>query len=201
LEELRLLVSPFVLIDRELPADLGGSAILYDVAGGIESTARHLRSLGHRRIGLLAGPDGLRPGREAARGMREFCAGHPEVTCVIEHGAFSSQFGENAASRILTSAERPTAVIAGGYQILLGVLGAMRAFGLRAPDDVSLVAFDDVESLEFFDPPIAALSREPVAIGEQAAELLLARIHGRHPDPVIVSTVFRPRRSCGPPHA
>lgn len=198
LAELRLLDSPFVVIDREVPAELGGSGILYDVAQGIAATARYLYSLGHRRFGLLAGSVGLRPGREAARGLQEFCAAHPGSCCVVEHGAFTRQFGEAAASRLLTSAQRPTALIAGGYQILLGLLVALRAFDLRVPDDVSVVAFDDLECFEFFDPPVAALARQPVAFGERAAELLLARIEGQSPDSVVVTPVFKPRRSCGP---
>src|SRR5262249_18414962 len=71
LEELSTLAVPFVSVDRDLPERLGGSAVLCDHASGVESAARHLISLGHRRIGLLAGPSDLRPGREVARGLRE----------------------------------------------------------------------------------------------------------------------------------
>jgi LacI family transcriptional regulator len=201
LEELRTLSVPFVAVDRELPGDLGGAAVLSDHAHGIESAARYLVSLGHRRIALLAGPRELLPGREAALALTKLAGSLPDVSCVIDHGPFSAAFGEVATSRVITSADRPTAIITGGHLIMLGALGSLRAFGLKVPYDISLVTFDDSESLAFFDPPITALSREPLALGSSAAELLLARIEG-HPSPnIIVCPVFRPRASCGPPPA
>lgn len=198
LEELSTLTVPFVAVDRDLPPELGGGTVLCDHAQGIESAARYLVSLGHRKIGLLAGPVELRPGRETARALSEFCSVNPDVSCIIEHGPFSPQFGEATSSRLLMSADRPTALIAGGYQLLLGVMASIRAFGLRVPEDVSVIAFDDLDSLDFFDPPIAALSREPLEVGRQAARLLLARLAGETPPAAIVAPVFRPRASCGP---
>lgn len=199
IEELTNLRVPFVALDRELPAELGGSAVLSDHATGVQGAARHLATLGHRRIGLLAGPSNIRPGRELARGLTEFCDQRPEISCAIEYGPFSIESGEDAASRMLTSPDPPTALVAGGYQILLGILSAVRAFDMRIPDDVSVITFDDQDSLPFFSPPIAALSREPLELGNRAAELLLARLEGRTAgSAVTLPSVLRPRASCGP---
>jgi LacI family transcriptional regulator len=198
IDELKALAVPFVAVDRELAPELGGGAVYLDHARGLESVVRYLFSLGHRRIGLLAGPRELRPGREVARALEEFCALHPGATGTVEHGPFSFEFGERAASRMLTAAERPTAIIAGGYYILLGLLAAIRAFGQRIPGDVSVVTFDDLDSLAFFDPPISVVSREPLELGRRAGELLLASFAGETPDPVVISPIFRPRDSCGP---
>jgi LacI family transcriptional regulator len=199
LEELKVLAAPFVAVDRELPPELGGSAVYCDHARGLESVVRYLVSLGHRQIGLLAGPSELRPGREVARALEEFCSANPGVTGTVEHGPYSFEFGERAASRMLTSADSPTAIIAGGYYILLGLAAAIRAFGKRIPDDVSVVTFEDLDSFAFFDPPISAVSREPLELGRRAGELLLARFEGRTPEPILISPVFRPRASCAPP--
>ncbi len=199
IDELTAIDFPFVAIDRALPPELSGSAVLSDHAKGTEAAARHLASLGHRRIGLIAGPGNLRPAREAARGLLEFCDSHPEISCVIEYGAFSAEFGEEATSRLLSSADRPTALISGGYQILLGVVATVRAYGLKMPNDLSLITFDDSDALPFFNPPIAALSREPFRVGQRAAELLIARLSGDgSPTTVSMTPVFRPRASCGP---
>ncbi len=197
--ELRSATIPFVAVDRELPTDLGGAAVFSDHADGVEAAARYLVSLGHRRIGLIAGPNSLRPGREASVALARFCDEHPDVTCAIEHGEFSREFGETATGRMLTARSRPTALIAGGYQILLGILAAVRAFEMTIPQDVSVISFDDPDALEFFDPPIAALSREPLELGRRAAEQLLASLRGESPEAVIVAPVFRPRRSCAAP--
>lgn len=201
LEELRALAVPFVLVDRELPGNLESVAVLSDHAQGIESAARYLVSLGHRRIALLAGPRDLRPGREAARALSDFCKSFPDVSCVIEHGSFSTRFGEVATSRMVTSADRPTAIIAGGHLIMLGMLASLRAFGLKIPYDMSALTFDDSGDLAFFDPPMTALSREPLELGRTAAELLLACLDGRASSNIVVPPVFRPRASCGPPPA
>ena len=199
LAELRTLTVPFVSVDRDLPPELSGSAVLCDHASGVEAAARYLGSLGHRRIALLAGPSELRPGREVARGLAEFCASAPGIECIVEHGPPTIDFGELASSRLVTSANRPTAIIAGGYYLLLGVMSALRAFGLKAPRDISLVTFDDLDSLAFFDPPIAALAREPLEQGRRAAELLIARLAGEIPADAVITPIFRPRASCGPP--
>jgi LacI family transcriptional regulator len=199
LEELRTLSVPFVAIDRDLPKDLGGAAVLCDHAYGVESASRYLVSLGHHRIALLAGVRDLRPGREAARALTEFCNSLPDVSSEIVYGPFSTEFGEVATSRLITSADRPTAIIAGGYHIMLGVLQSLRAFELKLPYDISVITFDDSESLAFFDPPLTALSLEPLELGRSAGELLLAKIEGQTSSDAVVSPVFRPRASCGPP--
>jgi LacI family transcriptional regulator len=199
LAELANLTVPFVAVDRELPATLGGSAVLSDHAKGIQAAARHLASLGHRRIGLLAGPSNIRPGREVARGLEEFCETRPAISCVIEFGPYSTEFGENASTQMLTSSDPPTALVAGSYQVLLGILSAARAFELRIPEDVSVITFDDQDALPFFSPPIAAVSREPLELGNRAAELLLDQLAGRSPDlAVTLPSVLKPRGSCGP---
>ncbi len=199
LQELRALAVPFVAVDREIPKALGGAAVVCDDAHGIKSAARYLVSLGHRRIALLAGAHELRPGREAAKALGEFCRSVPDVSSIIEHGAISALFGEVATSRIITSADRPTAIITAGHLIMQGVLTSLKAFGLTVPSDISLITFDDSEYLAFFDPPITALSREPLELGRCAGELLLAQINGQGSSNIVISPVLRPRGSCGPP--
>lgn len=120
---------------------------------------------------------------------------------MIDHGAFSREFGEASASRLLMAGDRPTALIAGGYQILLGVIASVRAFRLSIPDDVSMIAFDNPDALQFVAPPISAVSLLPLELGRGAAELLLARLKGETPPDMIVTPVFRPRASCGPRRA
>jgi LacI family transcriptional regulator len=199
LDELGALPVPFVAVDREVPKHLGGAAVLCDDAHGIKSIARYLVSLGHRRIALLAGARELRPGRVAATALSEFCKSAGQVSSIVEHGPISPVFGEVATSRIITSANRPTAIIAAGHLILQGVLTSLKAFGLTVPHDISVITFDDSEYLAFFDPPITALSREPLELGRCAAELLLSQINGQACSDTIISPVLRPRRSCGPP--
>ena len=75
----------------------------------------------------------------------------------------------------------------------------MRQRGIRIPGELSLVTFDDIRMLEFVEPPIAVVSREPVVIGREAAAILLRRLKGGAPEQTRIATTFDPRGSCAPP--
>ena len=83
--------------------------------------------------------------------------------------------------------------------ILPGVLKVLRSRDLRIPEDLSLVTVDEVRLLEFIEPPIAVVSREPLEIGREGASLLLRLLQGGEPEQVPIRTRFIPRASCAPP--
>ena len=93
----------------------------------------------------------------------------------------------------------PTAIVVGSILYLEGVLGAIRARGLRIPADVSLIGFDEAAFINLLDPPITVVSREPRAVGRAAAEMLLRLLGGAPAEQVTVPTVLRPGSSTGPP--
>lgn len=197
LVELRRGRQPFVLIDRVLPDDLAASAVLSDHEGALRASVEHLVALGHRRIGLVCGPRSLRPGRESQRAFEIACA-EAGVHGIVHAGPFQTSWAERATEQLLSLAEPPTALVAASSQIVFGMLGVVRAHGLRLGVDLSLIAFEDVPMLEFVDPPIAVVTRQPVEIGRVAAELVLERLAGGPPRTVTVETRFEPRASCGP---
>jgi LacI family transcriptional regulator, galactose operon repressor len=197
LAEIQRLQIPFVLIDRELKDAPEASAVLCDHASAMWRVTEHLHELGHRRIALVAGPLSVRPSRELKHSFEAACD-KLSIDCTVESGAFSETHGEEASMRLLGGRDRPTALISGFNQVLPGVMRAIRAHALRIPEDVSLVTFDDVPMLEFVDPPIATVSREPQIIGQAAAALLLARLNGEPPGTEEIPTYFNPRASCGP---
>ena len=198
MEELRRVPVPVVLIDRELREPLETSAVLSDHASGIRAAADHLIALGHRRIGLAAGPLNLRPGRELSSALEAVCA-RAGIEAVVDAGPFTEEHGAAAAVRLLDRVDPPTSLIAGSNQILPGVLRVVRQRGIRIPGDLSLVTFDDIRMLEFVEPPIAVVSREPVVIGSEAASILLRRLKGGPPEQIRIPTTFDPRASCAPP--
>ena len=93
---------------------------------------------------------------------------------------------------------RPTAIVAGGNQVLAGCVRAMVRHGVRIPTDVSLVTCDEVDLSELHEPPIASVARDTLLLGRTAAELLLERLGGGEPRTVLLPTTFTPRPSCGP---
>jgi LacI family transcriptional regulator len=195
---------PVVLVDRELPEQLHASAVFNDHATGMDAAVRHLIGLGHRRIALVTGSQEQLPGRERIKGMQKVIAEYDgSVEGIYLPGSFSREHGEAAARELLTGPDRPTAIVAGGNQLLIGCLRVLQEAGLRVPDDVSLVTCDDVPLSELYRPPIASITRDTVGLGRTAADLLLRRLgeNGGPAETVVLPTVFTPRESCAPPRA
>lgn len=196
LDEVRRLRSPVVLVDCELAGVGGTSAVLCDHAGGVERVVEQLRGLGHRSAALVAGPMAERSARELVRAFEAAC-GWLSIAAAVERD-IDPAGAQDATARLLGRRERPTAVVSGSAAILPGVVRAVRAAGLRVPADISVVTFGDAPLLEVVEPPIAAFDRDPVAVGHEAARLLLDRIHGGPPETAAVANRFTPRASCGP---
>lgn len=199
LEALSSFNGPIVLIDRELPPGAAASAALSDHQAGMRAAAEALIGLGHRRLGMISGSVGVRPTREREAALSAVCAEHPGVTTVSRSGSFSPAHGARATAELLDSPEPPTAIIAGGNQILIGVLRELRSRQLSVPADISLITCDEVPLSELYDPPIATIVRDPVRIGQRAAELLLDRLRGEQPHHALLPSMFTPTGSCAAP--
>ncbi|WP_033343689.1 LacI family DNA-binding transcriptional regulator [Catenuloplanes japonicus] len=152
-------------------------------AGGLSAT-EHLLSLGHRRIGFIAGPkrllcsrarlDGYRAGLEAAGiEMREE---------LLFQGDFYHESGFAGGTALLELDDPPTAIFASSDQMAFGVYEAVRRRGLRVPDDVSVVGFDDLPETQWASPPLTTV-RQPLAeMGLLAARTVLRLAQGEDID-------------------
>jgi len=191
---------PVVLIDRDLPVELHASIVRNDHRSGMRSAVDHLLDLGHRRIALITGGLDLWPVRERLAGMAAAVAarGIPDETVSLI-GSLSAEHGEASTEQLLTMVPRPTAIIAGGNQVLAGCVRALVRHGTRIPEDVSLVTCDEVDLSELHSPPIASVSRDTLQLGRVAAELLLERVAGTAgPRTVLLPTRFTATASLGP---
>jgi LacI family transcriptional regulator len=101
--------------------------------------------------------------------------------------------------RTRSQRDPPTALIAGGNQILVGVLRAIRRRRLRVPQDLSVVTCDRTPLAEFLEPVLATIERDPRGLGHSAAQLLLEVLGGSAPRRVLLPVSFVPGQSCGPP--
>jgi LacI family transcriptional regulator len=198
--QLRDLEIPIVVLDRTVSPDLPVSRVLSDHRSGMKTAGLHLLDLGHRRIGLIGGTP-VRPALERRAGLEEaFAERDLDATITADEGSFAVDHGATAMRRLLDLPEPPTAVIAGGNQLMLGALRVVAERGIELGRDLSFVGCDDVAITDLFQPAVSVVRRDNVAMGRAAAELILGRLRdGEPPEDVVLPTEFVARPSCGPP--
>ena len=167
---------PSVLLDRDIPLEI--DAVLTDHAAGMMQAANYLIGMGHRRIALLSASTEIRPGRERLRGFVEAFQrnGLPVPEDLIRARNLSVEFGLHEANLLLGSAAPPTAMIAAGNRILVGVLKAVQQRGLRIPQDLSLISCDKTDLSLLYPGSITLIDRDIHEIGSTAAQFLLERL-------------------------
>jgi len=160
--------TPMVLVNRHTD-DPAIPSVIADEAAGIRLAVEHLRALGHKRIGHVAGPQDLSTGDTRRRAFRQAAGERAPITVA---GSYTEHSGATAAGELLR--EGPTAVIAANDLLALGVLDALAAAGLRCPDDVSVVGFNDMPMMSRLGITTVRIPHHD--LGAQAARTLLARI-------------------------
>jgi LacI family repressor for deo operon, udp, cdd, tsx, nupC, and nupG len=134
----------------------------------------HLYGLGHRRIGIVTGPLVSPLSRDRLEGAtsRAKEAG-AERDFVVMHGDFSIESGTVAAERLLGRRDTPTAIFCFNDEMAMGVIEVARRWGLRVPEELSVVGFDDIRFARHMDPPLTTIAQPMRAIGEGTVRLLL----------------------------
>jgi LacI family transcriptional regulator len=189
---------PIVTVDRELPGHLRAGSVYVDHAAAMHDAARLLMVCGHRRVGFVAPPERLRPTLEGSKGLRAAVEG-TTTEVVIMPGPFTVEHGFEATARMLSATDRPTAVICASGQMFPGVLRAIRQMRMRMPDDLSLIAIDDIPLLAEIVPSIAMINRQPGQIGREAASILLDMLDGAEPRTKVVPAVYAPGDTVSAP--
>jgi len=154
-------------------------AVSTDDAVAISLAVRHLATLGHTRIGLAVGPNRYLPTRRKTAAFARLLAERAPGEDVADHVVstlFTVEGGQAAGTELIDS--RHTAIVCGSDLMALGVIRAAHGRGLRVPEDVSVVGFDDSLLIAFTDPPLTTV-RQPVAsMGKAAVSALMAEIVG-----------------------
>ncbi|MGY1697764.1 MULTISPECIES: LacI family DNA-binding transcriptional regulator [unclassified Geodermatophilus] len=178
--ELQELQVPAVVVDPAGVPSLDVPTIgATDWAGGLSATD-HLTGLGHRRIGFVGGPAPLWSSRARLDGYRAGlgAAGVAVDPALVLEGDFGYRSGSECADRLLRLAERPTAVFAANDQMALGVYEAARRRGLRVPEDLSVVGFDDLPQAQWSSPPLTTVHQPLAQMGMLAARTVLRLVQG-----------------------
>jgi LacI family transcriptional regulator len=212
---------PIVLFDRsssKLPVD----SVTVDDVAAVERCVEFFISQGHRRIGIVTElrdreanwermierPDRVRRGTLNPSSRRllgylraHHAAGltvHPEL--VARTGATTSQSAREATLRLLGLRRPPTALVSVDNATSVGAFGAVHERGVRVPDDLSFVAFDNLDWTELVTPPLTVIEQPVSTLGTAAAELLIARIENRGAKPTehLLEARFIERASTRP---
>ncbi len=168
---------PVVELNRLSKSGLFDAVVSDDREGGLK-VARYLLQLGHRRIGLIAGPESFSTTGNRLAGFREAFreAGLAVDPSLILHGDYSRAWGTQAVYAFMAMSPRPTALFVTGNQITLGALRGLVDLNLRVPDQVSLIGYDDPDWYAVWKPPITTYALPLKEMGLVAAQLLLARM-------------------------
>jgi DNA-binding LacI/PurR family transcriptional regulator len=170
---------PVVCLDR-CPEGWAGDAVVVGNELGSYRATKYLIDSGHRNIAVITGPALLSNAVERLNGFKKALRqAHivlpPEF---IQEAEFNTRSGFRVAKRLLRMLPRPTAIFACNDLMALGVLHAAHDLGLRCPEDLSLVGFDDLEFCEYTSPPLSSVFQPGYQLGATAAGLLVDRING-----------------------
>jgi LacI family transcriptional regulator, repressor for deo operon, udp, cdd, tsx, nupC, and nupG len=174
-----------VLVDDEAPA--------------IADVVAHLAGLGHSRVAQVAGPQTNAPARLRRELYQKYLREHGIDDSVWIESDYTAAGGKAATTRLLGDGDRPTAIIYSNDLMAVAGMSVIYAAGLRVPDDVSIVGWDDITVSQYLHPALSTISQHPFDDGRIAAQLLLEAIDGKKfsepvwtPDPR-----FIPRESTG----
>ena len=176
--------------ERRLPIVLGCESISHELEGlpsvhidnhqaAFEAT-RHLIDLGHERIGFISGPRDSLLTQDREQGFRAAMkeASLPVREPFVRSAEVTTEGGVSGASALLALAERPTAIFCSSDEMALGALHVLHRAGLRIPEDVSVMGFDDTRYAQIASPPLSTVAQPARDIGRRVGERMVQSIEG-----------------------
>jgi len=194
---------PVVAIDREVPG-FELNCVLADNFSGSQAATRYLLQLGHRHIGFIVRYSALSNITERIRGYESALAeaGIPKNPALVVAGGFGFEEGRRAIGELIRLTPRPSAVVVSPDVVAIGAIRACRDAGLRVPEDMSIIGFDDIPVSACISPSLTTVSLPIWEMGHRAAEMLLKLIEANgEPGPrqrIVLPTALIPRESTGP---
>jgi LacI family transcriptional regulator len=191
---------PYIFVHRLFNSTFSNS-VLVDEQYGARLAVEHLVNLAHRRIAFINGPQGWAASADRLTGYKDALAqkGIAYDPDLVEEGNWEVQSGYPAARKFLALAQRPTAIFAANDLMALGAIYAIQEAGLRVPEDIALVGYDDREIASLVRPTISTVTLPCYEMGQASAQLLLRRLEnqGEMDEPVRIKGKLIIRESCG----
>jgi LacI family transcriptional regulator len=194
---------PFVLIDHQGTGQDCPAVGAMNWSGGYNAT-EYLISLGHKRIGFITGSMDLGCAVDRLAGYRSALKTNhiPEDEALIYEGNFDQPDGYVGASALLDLTDPPTAIFASNDVMAMGVMDAVRNRGLRVPEDISVVGFDDIPQASLVRPALTTINQPLEKMGRVATQVLLSMLENPEKETTRIElpTQLVIRDSCGKPN-
>jgi LacI family repressor for deo operon, udp, cdd, tsx, nupC, and nupG len=189
----------FVVLGRP-PVVTSMPVLIYDERPAIADVVSHLVGLGHRRIAQVVGPQAGQSPRTRRESYQEALRAHGLDDSLWVPADFTARGGRAATESLLARADPVTAIVYSNDLMAIAGMGTAVEAGLRIPEDLSIVGWDDIAVAQYLHPALSTVAQHPFEDGRMAATLLLEAIEGRTFDEPVPTPdpVFRPRASTGP---
>lgn len=197
LEEVRV---PIVLINNQQEGRYVYSVATDNVQGG-KLAGRYLMELGHRRMGYIAGPDGVTSSIDRLEGCRQALKEQGLEFNMIVPGNGCMGGGQAGMQKLLSAASPPTAVFCYNDMTAIGALLTAKEMGYQVPQDISIVGYDNIALAAYVDPPLTTIAQQKYAMGHMATEMALTLVVNDEADSsvedVLLAGRLVVRGSCG----
>jgi LacI family transcriptional regulator len=198
LQQFRL---PIVYVDRA--PDFDADMVVADNLNSAKEAVRHLLALGHRRIGVVAADLAVAVHRDRLEGYRQALreAGLSPSAALEALAKPTVADGYAATAQLLARRDRPTAIFVTSNRITMGTMSAIEAHGLRCPQDISVIGYDNYEWHDVYHPKMTTIAQPTYLMGARAAELLIRRMttgyHAKEPQQMLLKSTLIIRESTG----
>lgn len=174
--------TPVVVIDRHVKAG-NVDVVRGDSLQGSYALTKLLLDLGHRRLAIISGPKDVSTSEDRVEGFRQALSERqiPVDSQMVYYGGYTQKYGYDITRKILELPNRPTGIVAANNFISLGSMKALLDAGMRVPEDIALVGFDDLPSGMVIFPFFTVAAQPAYQMGQTAFKLLLARLHEQEP--------------------
>ncbi|TCI61736.1 LacI family DNA-binding transcriptional regulator [Exiguobacterium sp. SH3S1] len=191
---------PIVVVDMD-SADC--SVVYSDNIAGARLAVNHLYELGHCKIAHIAGDRTIDAGATRIKGYELAMQALDlpiEPGYLINAGFFSVEEGKQAMEKLLQLETPPTAVFVAGDQMAIGAIEAVHEHGLRVPEDISIIGYDDIDMIKYITPKLTTIRQDTDEIGEAAAELLIEQMTAKErlTERRVIPVKLIERLSCAP---
>ena len=192
---------PCVILDREV-RHFKADVVRCDSVAGSRELTRHLLDIGYRCIAVISGPTTVSTAEDRVQGYRQALQerGLTVDGNLVKRGEYKQSSGRRLMQEIIADGLHPSAVFAANNFIAVGAMEAIREAGLRVPEDIALVCFDDLPQASLIYPFLTIVAQPAYEIGTTSAELLLEQLTGktqRKEREIVLETELIIRESCG----